>query len=82
MTVVLVVSLEIARALHAGGPTPVRDAVRAAGGSLSPMPAFTPGEVGERSFVVTVNDGGALCARLRALDGVEACYEKPEDAPP
>jgi hypothetical protein len=46
------------------------------------MPAYAPGEVGERSFVVTAPDAGALCTRLRALDGVEACYQKPEDEPP
>jgi hypothetical protein len=82
MTIVLIVSIEVARALHGGGPSQVLDAVRAAGGSLHPMPAFASGEPGARTFTVEAPDGRALCARLRALDGVEACYVKPEDAPP
>jgi hypothetical protein len=85
VTTTLIVALEIARALHAGDPTcPLLRSIRDAGAQLYPMPAFTSGEPGERTFLIEAppDKEPDLCARLLRMRGVEACYVKPEDAPP
>ncbi|MBC4019099.1 hypothetical protein [Siccirubricoccus deserti] len=85
MTATLVVALEVARALHAGDPaSQLLRTIRDAGAQLYPMPAFAPGEPGERTFLIEAPPGSeaALCAKLLRMRGVEACYVKPQDAPP
>lgn len=85
VTATLIVALEIARALHAGDPaSPLLRTIREAGAQIYPMPAFDPGEPGERTFLIEAPpaDEPALCAKLLRMRGVEACYVKPQDAPP
>lgn len=85
MTATLIVALEVARTLHAGDPaSPLLRTVRDAGAQLYPMPAFAPGEPGERTFLIEAppDKEPALCAKLLRMRGVEACYVKPQDSPP
>lgn len=83
MSVVLIVTLEVARALHASDPaSPVYSTIKSAGGEIYPMPAFSPGELGERTFTLEAPEPQALCDHLLGLTGVEACYVKPVAEPP
>ncbi len=83
MIVILIVTARVAQAMCAGDSSePVLHAIREQGAHLYTMPAFAPGEPGERTFTIETSDAQSLCAQLRALPGVEACYTKPMDEPP
>lgn len=83
MSITLVVDEETAHALHQReSGHPVLRAIEAAGAALFPMPAFAPDEPGARTFIVESARSHELAGRLQRLPGVEACYLKPDDAPP
>lgn len=85
VTATLIVAPELARALHDGDESsPLLKIIREARAALYPMPAYSRGEPGERTFLI---EGGAgdeqtLCDRLLEIDGVESCFVKPQDSPP
>jgi len=83
MSITLVVDHETAQALHGRVHAhPLQRAIESAGGALFPMPTYAPDEPGARTFIIESPAESALAERLQRMPGVEACYLKPDDAPP